>query len=376
MDYIEYLFDGALPENLRMKLYGEWGFKDQRGYRPNLELKKDVFFPDGTPVNYDPDYLYPCYAAWYMGTPIPAEALDVTPGYRRFAAKAAMSWLEKQIPHVTHATMDHHDGEELIVEVNDEDFRFWLPDTSISYMVTVNNYQYPTTVPVILYPDSRDNDEDWEDGFIPSYALQQARMTLWLWRQSREQGRRGPSVDKLFLVRITGNTASDVQVRTVHADEQAEDKLMFRLCRAVSKAKAADKNPLASLNRKPPMSWLERKNEEIEDSYQIDSEDYYKLLHSYMEVRSIRKTYEKQSEEMKAEMDSIAVQLAAMTTPFAKKGTLKVNGISYSVTHQQKRNTGKAPTIPAKLVREFYPELSDAITVNTIPRGSVTIDVM
>lgn len=367
---LEYLFGEAIPDRIRDKLDGTDLFPELSEYQQVADSEKDCFTADGTPVHYDPNYLYPVYAAWYMGTPIPSSYLDVNQGYRKTAALAAIEWIAKLLPEATGFSARHHNGQKMTAEVNGQLTTFCWPDTHVELSGSYGSIE----IPVIPFPDSRDNEDDWSDGCTPTYAELQARMTLWLCNEAYAKGLRPTCAEMVYLVRITGNTASDVTVRAIKADPKRDKQMVSRIVRAAEKARAAGTDPVLNLKRHEQLCWLDKKNEERAEAYVIDSAEFHELLGKYMEVRSNMKAKEMEKKAISDEMDSIAIHLASQTSSDALKGVLEDKGIHYSVTHTKKNS--RSATISANLVRQFYPEHIDLVRTNTIPRGRIEIEVL
>jgi len=381
MDRLNYLFGVSLPQNISKKLNNNYLF-----HAPTPEMKepwylKDAFRPDGRPATYDPDVIYPVYAPRYLRQLIPSSQLEVEPGYKERAAVAAIHWLDKLLLLPIVETR-HFDGEVFTKEVNGTSFNFCFPLTTINYAQTVTapaaatNISYSRAVAAILpFPDSRDNDDDWQGSVIPSYAESQARMLLWCWRQSRDElGRRNEVPTDCFIVRITGNTPSDVTVRTIHSDPDKEDVLAARLCKSVAKAKTAGTdlatNPLVNEQG----TWFERKAKTVDEAYQANSKDLYDLVREYMTLTTIRKTKEAEANKIKEQEECIAISLASLTSDKAQRGIVEDPGekLTYTVTHSKKGT--RSATVSAALVRQFFPEYIDCIVTNEVPRGRITIE--
>lgn len=377
-EYVNFFFEESISAAIADKLNGTGLFPEVSPIRFMKVFRKDGFHADGTPKQREGNMLYPIYAAAYLGYPIPSAYLDVQELYRKNASKAALQWLEKLLPYQdVHCDLSRFDGEVVSLAdlpSNHKDIFACFPVTYISYCDQYNGvtgqYQYP----VIVWPDSRENDGDWEDGVLPYYAEIQARMTLWCWRQSRRLLHCNFNLSETaYIVRITGNTPGDLMVRCIQGDEAAETRLMERIVKAYCKAVADGRDPLSNLQRKTSLNWLEERQLNDEDAYRIEDADFYEILRQYMEVRSHRKTLEAELEEIENEMDAISLEVAHAIEP--SKTTGEVNGDSeyqYKVSHS-KRSVRPA-SVSASLLRQFFPQYTSAIRSTVSEKGRVTVE--
>ena len=376
MQQMEFLFGNIIPEAISKRLDTSGLSRTLFGAMPEAIdsdcLVKDVVHADGTPVVHNSAVIYPRYTGWYLGTPIASTYLDVKDGYRFTAAKAAIKWIRALLPDVTSPEPKHYNGETITISMGGEDFKFCVPDTCVSFIRHPGGEE---TVPVIAFPDTRDNDEDWSNGCIPLHVEQQALLTLWLLQTSYENHRRSSSPTRAFVVRITGNTAGDIVIRTVKSDTRKISTLLTRVCKAVSKARANGIDPLQNMKKVEMDTWFEKKAEDRSMAYQVNDDNFRELLRKYMSARSERKTLEAQSDALSEQMKCIAIELASMTSCNAKTGSLIVSpDKKFTVTHSVKST--REPTISAKLLQEFYPELTDVVSTTTTPRGKVDINVI
>lgn len=376
MDIMNHHFGITLPASVTAKLDCTFAFEAASPLFQLNHLKKDAFYADGTPVEIIKDTLYPVYAAWYLGYPIPGAYLDVSSEYRKTASVAAVEWLQKHLPFEdVKCDLRHFNGETVAAPA--DGLQFCFPTTVITYrQVTASGSLERCIVPVIPIPDTFQNDESWEDATTPFYAEAQARLVLWCWQQSYIQGHRaGRMPEKAFLVRIAGNTPGDIQIRAVNADPKKDAALAMRVLRAYTKTAATGADPLSTLNRVEGVNWLEQKEQDEQDAYHVDSAEAHALVQQYMEVRSNRKTLEEQKDIISNEMNSIALQLAAFTDRDTATGTVDTpDGITYSVTHSRRRLSPPRPS--AGHVRQFYPELLDCVQSTEYPKGRVSVDVL
>lgn len=334
---------------------------------------RDAFWPDMTPVNPQPDLLYPYYANGYLHANVPSTYLDIMPEYRKTAALAAIDWIKKLLPAIE--VPKHFDGQILTANINGEVYRFCYPCMDITYIKKdlAGNSQVINAI-VVPIPDVTDNDDDWVDSIIPSHVLPMVKMMLWCYHESARQMQRTVLPAEAYVVRICGNTPGDITIRTVLHDRNSEEQWMRRICSSYSKS-CGFAAPETNYIRREQQSWFEKKNAELDDAYYIDDPAFYQMLCAYMDIRQVRKENENKSDILKNEMDAIAIKLASMTKQDSAGGKVVANGNTYSVVHT-KRRSPKAK-ISAVLVRQFYPELQeDCIATNITPRGRVTIDML
>lgn len=344
----------------------------------------DRFHADGTPAVFDPNSIFPCYTAHYLGVPIPESLLSVPEGYCTHASVAAYKWLQK-ITMSGKANLSHFDGESFNAQVNGMDAHFTFPTTVLRCLQanptatgttpTYREKQYA----VIPFPDVSDNNEDWHNGSIPYYAEVQAHLLLWCWWYSTDVLKRHTEcpVD-CYIVRITGNTPDDITVRVVHSDPPKQEALVSRIVKRIKdKTNPAEDN----MRIRKQGTWLERKQTEEANAYHVDDPNTYKLVRDYMAAKTTRMTLKAQSDALKEQMDALAVKLACLTAADSRAGTVVdvtptgMGKVMYKVTHTPKMFR-PSHTVPADLVQQFFPEYSDCITVIEKPRGSVTIEAM
>lgn len=381
MDRLHYLYGITLPRKISKKLDNNFLYRTTTKEMLENWYCKDAFQSDGQPVQYNPDTLYPIYAPRYLRQMIPSTLLEVAPLFKHTAAIAAIQWLSKLL-YLSDVDIHHFDGETFTGNVDGESFNFCFPLTTISYSANTlvptaaaNPQLLRQTAAIIPFPDSRENDSDWQGSVIPSYAESQARFLLWCWRQSCEElGRRTEAPQHCFIVRITGNTPSDVMIRTVLSDPQKEDMLMKRLCKSVARAKTAGTDLAATPTVREQATWYEQKQQNEEEAYKTDSKDLYDLITDYMTLVTIRKTKKAEAKRIKEQEECIAISLAALTSKDARTGTVDdpLAKLTYTVSHSQKNY--RCATISAALVREFFPEHIDCIVTNEYPRGRITIE--
>lgn len=330
----------------------------------------DGFYPDSKPTLEMPNFLYPCFAPYYLRVPFPSSLINVPEGYSRTASIAALEWLEKTL---TNARMNlkHFDAEMFTALVDGQEFKFSFPNTVINYLDgdpqqgTAFQERYATAIAIA---DVSDNNADWDDGTIPYYVECQARFLLWCWDYTGGDLDTCPT--ECFIVRITGNTPGDTTVRVVHSDPQKDSTVVKRICKRM-----AGNDPAAVMATvREQGTWFERKEKEREDAYVIDDPDTYNLVRSYMEAKTSRKTLEAESKKIKAQMDTIALRLSRFIQDGHRFGLAKdtVGMREYTVSHTQKRT--EAPNVNPPLIRQYFPEHADLIRVYEVPRGSVSIE--
>lgn len=370
MKALNYLFGNRIPDAICEKVEACGAFRKIDPMELQPGYCRDVFYADGRPVERNPDTLYPYYAAQYLKYTVPSSYLEVVPGYSKAAAVAAIRWLEKLLPNAA-CEKRHFDGEEFEKSVNGEDFLFCYPQTILTYGEAADRQQ----VVVVPFPDTRENNDDWENGTLPSYAEAVARMMLWCIRNAPSATMRQILPRKAMIVRITGNTPGDIQIRTVSADAKKEDALIKRLCRNVAAAKNMSVAPEEAGQVMQQQQWFEKKEQEREDAFHVDDPNYHELIGRYMSAASHRKSLEAEVKELSGEMNRIAFSLASKVSKNTRSGTVTKDGMTHSVFHTQKRSRS-SNTVSAELVRQFYPEYAEYIHDNTIPRGRVTIEAV
>lgn len=365
------------PETVKLKMKKlESG--DTAELFPHIEYYKrmcgyelDCFYADGKPVVFNNSLIYPCYAPYYLGIPVPSSMENVPSRFSRCASLAAMQWLEKLFDDGI-IEKKHFDGGVFVKEINGTPFQFCFPATTLHYTSSALTGNQGKRAAVITIADVSENNEIWEKGTIPYFAEVQARLLQWCWDNGNMPMETRPT--DCFIVRITGNTPGDITVRTVRHDPAKNEALVQRLCQKIQgKANPAAENRVVIKQA----SWQERKQNEYDNAYTIDDESTYKLVKKYMETRTLRKTLEKQSKQIKDEMDSIAVQMAAETgqgTLYSASGTVTDSSqkFRYVVMHTKKQQ--RAPTVSAGLVQQFYPEYTKFIRTDEIERGYIAIE--
>lgn len=343
--------------------------------------KADEFYLDGSPKDIQPGHIYPVYAAWYLGYPVPATYLDVTQKYRETASEAAVQWLMKVLPYENIIyNMSHVDGihvRELPVSIpaGSPEYTWSFPDTALVYTDASGGPIKRIPLPVLPWPDSRENDDDWEGCTTPAYAEVEARLLLWCWHRAYDLGLfANDPPERICIVRITGNTPGDLTIRTIRADEKKDQAIAARIYRAYDKAVVNGIDPLANLNRRQQLTWLEKRQEDEASAYRIEDPDFQDLLRQYMETTSLRKTLEEQKKAIESEMESIAVSLASLIQPGTLTGTLSDGDTSYTVSHSPKRTS--PASVSADLVQQYYPEFLDLISVSEYQKERVTVEVL
>lgn len=371
MNYLTYYFESTIPDPLRRKLMADSAmFPELSDVVLHGDTIPDAFHPDGAPAHYDKDLYYPCYLARYLGTTMPSDLLNLTDGYRHSAARSAIRWIRAVLPGVVSQMPTHINGERVSVRHEGEIYTFLMPDITVTYIEN----QRPVTCPILPFPDARENSEAWEDGCLPSYAEEQALLTLWLCRASYENGCRDACPEKAFVVRIIGNTPSDIQIRTVSAGKARMESLIRRLFKTLANSRALNQAAVNNVDVQESMSWLEKKLEKQNQAYLFCDEAHRQELRKYMAVRSERKALDAKAQEIKNEMDEIALHLASMI-PDAAAGTVTDNAKIYTVKHSPKAK--KQATISADLLMQFFPEIAaEVVSYSSTEKGRVSVRVI
>lgn len=334
-------------------------FQDYAGF------VRDAFYADCTPVIHATDTIYPAYAPWYLGTPIPEAFLRIENTYSRTAAQAAISWTAGIFGRDTHPgkTCDALSFEcpfqNHILSVQFPLYSQFLADGAI----------------VVPVADTWRNDSEWGQGVVPSYVEQHVRFLLWCYRyyhHNRDDNLTVP--DRAYVTRIIGNLPTDVMVYTVFADAGVDQKVADRVFRAFTKAKAAGANPLLSLKSQPEIPWMEQREAELADAYHTDDPVLYDLIQRYMAARSTRKELEAKDKDLKAKADAIAISLAALTKDDVSTGKLIVDKTAYTVKHTPSRK--QPPRITSALIYQFAPNHANQVITEGARKVTVSIDVL
>lgn len=364
----DYTFGVALPANIKNKLEFSDLIRKPVPYAATSGFEKDAFYSDGYPVAEKPYTVYPSLLHRIIGIPVSEYLSEISEDYRRKASVAAIQWLEK----VLDARLETHGFNGLSFQslFDNEMIDYTFPDTHI---LCHNGSTYENCA-VLPFPDTHNNDGDWEYGAIPLYAESQAQLLLWCSRQYAAQHPEYTACNQAFLVRIKGNLSVDNAIRTITYDPQKVRRILQRIAKAHAAATAAGTSLAKPPVTIPKCDWKAEKQADLDDAYHLDNQDLYDLLGRYMNARSIRKSLERQAEEIKAHMDCIAIDLASQTSLSVSRGEIEVNDMVYSVIHSPKRNY--PPTISAELVRQFAPQCAEHIHVSSIPRGRITIEVL
>lgn len=319
-------------------------------------LVEDAFYADGTPKRNFDNLIFPVYAPVYSGTPIPSPLLEVSSMYRHTASEAALSWGLAMLNNGTPVDLPKQiDGEVVKTVVNGKELAFCVPYLS-----------QDSSAIIIPFPDTRDNDPDWDDGVIPTYAEQQAYVSLWVYDQIAKV--RPLNISFAYIVRITGNTPGDISVYKVFPDEQEEYALIQKIANCKNFPQA---------NIKQSLKWYERKEEDLRNGLSVQDDNAYKIFSRYLQKKEQRKAIDAQVKEIQSQMDSISVLLASQIEPKIEVGTFydKKCGIKYSVTHKAKRAASKE--IPSGLVKQLYPELWNSVITRSISkRGKIHIEYL
>lgn len=325
----------------------------------------DAFHADGTPVCFNQNTIYPIYAPWYMGTPIPEALLRIEDTYSRTAAQAAGSWTCGIFGRNTHP------------EKTNDALSF-----ECGYQNHILNVQFPLCnlllsdgAIVVPVADTWRNDSEWGQGVVPSYVEQHVRFLLWCYRYYNQNCNSDLIVpDRAYVTRIIGNLPTDVTVYTVLSDETADQKIAERVFKAFTKALDAGENPILNRKIQPEIPWLEQRDMELAGAYQTDDPELYDLIQRYMAARSTRKELEAMDKQLKASADAIAVSLAALTTDDASSGKLVVDKTAYTVRHTPSRK--QPPKVTAALIYQFAPNHADQVLREGTRKVTVSIDVL
>lgn len=320
---------------------------------------KDAFYMDGTPICPEKGVVYPCFAPWYTGTPIPETFHRIEDGYSQGAAKAAISWA-LALHGGTIGSRNVLDG--FSVEMN-------YQGTSLQIHFPICQAVHTNGAIVVPVADTFRNDEAWGQGAIPAYVEQHVRFLLWCYENFHN-----PAPPKAYVARIVGNLPTDVTLYTVYASSDKDTKAAERVLRAFTAAQNNGKDPLTNLRTIEETPWQERKEAELEGVYRIDDPNLYELTRQYLAARSERKTLEAQDKELKAEADAIAVALGSLTGGDARDGVLRADGTVYRVTHIRSRKS--TPGITAALIYQFAPEKASQVIGDVEGKVSVSIDVI
>lgn len=364
----DYLYGVFLPESIKDKLEGNL-LRNNPVHFGLPGFEKDAFTPDGYPVTTKPDTIYPALLYRTIGIPVSESLTEIEPEFRRTASVAALKWLEKVLHRESHQW--DFDGLNIQHTIDGEVINFCFPTTWVKHKIDNTHAEFCAVLP---FPDTFLNDEDWECGMIPQYAEQQAQLLLWCHQQYALMHPGTLPAGKAFLVRIKGNISADCTVRTVSYDPKKAMRILNKIHKAVVASKANGTGLTDNLVTIPKRDWKDEKQRDLDDAYCIEDPAYYELLGKYMEARSTRKRLEAEAEEVKEQMQTLAITLASQTSVAGKRGELTDGDTIYAVTHTPKRFT--QPKISADLLRQLAPEHADAINVSSTPRGRITIEVL
>lgn len=364
----DYNFGVSLPTNIEKKLEFSDLLRKPLPHADTAGFEKNAFHSDGYPVSADPYTVYPSLLHRIIGTPVPEYLMEMSEDYRRRASIAAIQWLEKVMGKNLSALSFNGLSFQSIYENENIDFCF--PDTQI-LCLTESAIE---SCAVLTFPDTHNNDEDWEYGAVPRYAEDQAQLMIWCSRQYAAIHPDYLPCNKAFLVRIKGNLSVDNTIRTVNYDPQQARRILQKIAKAHAVAISAG-TPIAKAPVIiPKCDWKAEKQLDLDNAYQLENPDLYDLLGRYMNARSIRKSLERQAKDIKDRMDSIAVAIASEISPSASQGEIEVNDMIYTVKHVPKRSY--PTTISAELVRQFAPQYAEHIHVSSVPRGRITIETL
>lgn len=365
MNNLEYYFGANLPEGLSAKMEAIGMIQSENKAETFV---KDAFYGDGSPRKTENNTVYPCYAPVYTGCFVPGTYLDVAEKYRRTASVAAVSWLCKATG-LRCDNLSHFNG----FRVNLKDF-FCCPDglTLVTPMLCVYSDE-GKAYPVIPWPDSRENDEDWKNGTIPYYAQAVVSATMWAWRV----GSASPA-EKAFIVRITGNTPGDAAVRTVFSDIKQENLTMERIVRAFCKSSGAEIQPDSAVKRLEQADWLTQKQEKDEMAFVIENDaSFHDLVASYLATKSERMTMEIELKESANRMSSLALELASHVESGKIRGRLNGTSGNYTVSHiPGKRPAITSRSINAAIIQQYFPQYSGFIKSSVAVKERVSIETV
>ena len=334
-------------------------FQDYEGF------SQDAFYANGTPVSIDRNVIYPIYAPWYLGTPIPEAFLRIEESYSRTAAQAAASWTAGVLGR------EYHPGK----TCDALSFECGYQDRVVSVQFPLCDLLLSDKAIIVPIADSWRNDSEWGQGVVPSYVEQHVRFLLWCYRYYHENCNSGLTVpDRAYVTRIIGNLPTDVTVYTVLSDETADQKIAKRVFKAFTKALDAGDNPMLNRKVQPEIPWLEQRDMELTGAYQTDDPELYDLIQRYMTARSTRKELEAMDKQLKASADAIAVSLAALTTDDASSGKLVVDKTAYTVRHTPSRK--QPPKVTTALIYQFAPNHAHQVIKEGSRKVSVSIDVL
>lgn len=325
----------------------------------------DCFYRDGSPVFPDDSVIYPCYANRYMGRYLPGTMQHMVPGYGRAASSAAIGWVEK-LTGCQSLRFPHQLGKSFTATINDTELKVQFP----IQMVKFPDDGSTVYVPIIVVPDTAVNNDAWDSYMVPDYVENQARLLSWCYRMAPITSV-NTDTSRIIAVRITGNTPSDITVRTILSNREAEDRVLAQVAHTVQIVRDAGQN-IPAPRYLPLESWSSRRESGLSQAYHLDDPSFYTLVKTYMSVRSNRLQAKKDSEGIKKEMDAIAIALADATPVAAGGGKVEGKNMSYTIRNKKARRMGV--TVSAALVRQFYPQYAEAIRTETKERGRIAID--
>lgn len=334
-------------------------FQDYDGFKP------DAFYANGVPVERNKDTVYPIYASWYMGMPIPTAFLRIEDTYSQTAAQSAISWTAGVFG------KKHHQSK----TVDALGFEYHYQDRIL-------NVQFPLYGPllsdgaiVIPVADTWRNDAEWGQGVIPGYVEQHVRFLLWCYRYHSQNCDGGLAIpERAYVTRIIGNLPTDVSIYTIFADSGKDQKVANRVFQAFYLAQAAGRDPLFDRKEQPELSWKEKQEMELADAFHTEDSQLFDLVQQYMNARSTRKELEAEDARLKAQADAIAISLASLTKDDASAGRLVVGKTAYMVRHTPSKK--QPPKVTSALIYQFAPNHVDQVITELPGKVTVSIDVL
>lgn len=365
MDAIQFWHDLSLPPAISNKLSSSDAFPNISMNMLDAGFCKNSFYPNGHPISTTRNWLYPCYAAQYIGYPIPYYYSAVSSQYSETAAIAAIKWLEK-LGFSKCSDLSHISGMHFTKNYNGNVLNFAFPTMTIRN----TNKELSALLPI---PDTRENDKLWSNhGFVPYFIEVQARMLMWCWKQISTK----ECPQKAYVVRITGNTPSDITVYTISAVPNDENSVAMQICSAASKAFGQGKNPLDNVRIKQQPNWYERKQMKLDCSIQSDDILLNQYATEYLKIQKERKELEAKIKQYDNFMDYLAIRLSEEIAGNAQYGMVTLGDTTYTVEHRKKEQKNRL-TLSADLVQQFCPEIYDEIvTTYKYRKGKISIHVL
>lgn len=325
--------------------------------RLNCDCLNNFFYSDGQPAQDIGSMLLVSHAAQILGTPVPWEYAHLERYFSRSAATTVYLYMARVRKNWVNPFAESEAMDGIRVQLGQHTFA--IPD------YTVN--------PIIVIPDSSQNDELWEDNKIPVWALQQTRLYMALARL--HDTAKEHILPGIHVVRLSGNLDADMHIRWIASDPTREDAVLKAVWNVLDKRAASGQPVLPAPAVLPKKVWSEIKETRKEESENVVSNALHELIGQYMLLRSQRKALEHKSKALKEEENAIGASLIGMIQD-AEMGYVIDTDLNLKYTVYHKASPKRTPKITPALIRLFAPECSFAIQKDENAKGRVDISVL